>query len=119
MGILSPGAISSVTTAMYSEPPFLGSIFTVNVTPGRVRNSRCSPSFAARIRAVGLVTGVDCSTGAATAQQYTIEKTPIATRTDRINTSVLLPKGKGDASHMYAGGYPANLLLAMQSRKEE
>src|SRR5260370_1003693 len=93
MGILSPGAISSVTTAMCSEPPFLGSIFTVNVTPGRVRNSRCSPSFAARIRAVGSVTGVDCSTGAATAQQYTIEKTPIATRTDRIDTSVLLPKG--------------------------
>src|SRR6202046_3350177 len=88
MGILSPGAMSSVTTAMCSEPPFLGSIFTVHVTPGRVRHSRCSPSSAARIRGVGLVTEIDCDCSAEVcratrAPQYPIEKTPIANRQDR------------------------------------
>src|ERR1700731_342098 len=78
--------MSSVTTAMCSEPPFLGSTFTVKVTPGRVRNSRRSPSFAARINGVGLV-ATDCSTKiphAAIAPQTRIEETPIAHRTYRI-----------------------------------
>jgi hypothetical protein len=107
---------------MCSEPPFLGSIFTVNVSPGRVGNSRRSPSVAARIRGVGLVTDLDCSTGvcrAAAAQQYTIEKTPIADRTDGINASCYSKRVRGMLAPMYARGYCANLLSAMQYRKEE
>src|SRR5216684_6501752 len=78
--------MSSVTTAMCSEPPFLGSTFTMKVTPGRVRNSRRSPSFAARINGVGLA-ATGCSTEiprAASAPQTRIEETPIARRTYRI-----------------------------------
>src|ERR1700681_4866969 len=81
--------MSSVTTTMCSEPPFLGSTFTVNVTPGRVRNARRSPSLGAKISGVGLVADVDCSTGISDtprAPQNTIEENPIAKRTDRTKT---------------------------------
>src|SRR5258708_12957875 len=90
VGILSLGALSSVPTAIVSEPPFLGPIFRVNVTPGLARNSRFSPSPDSKIIGVGLLALSDCLGGigrAARNPQNAIVVIPIARRTVHTNTS--------------------------------
>jgi hypothetical protein len=63
-----PGAMSAVKKTRRDDPPFLGSTFKMNVSPGsgcpgQPRTTRRSPSFFSMISGVGVVAFAVCDCG--------------------------------------------------------